>query len=154
MPASFFKFLVVGTLGFLINTVVLVFGVRIGMMPSLSGPLGAELAIISNFILNNFWTFSDKTITSWNVIPGKFIQFNVLSFGSVIIQFAFLKTGERIFGLERFKEPLLEMVPALGNLPLIQKLTQKLSVYMIFYMMGVGVGLVVNYIIYSQIIWK
>ncbi len=163
MPASFFKFLVVGTLGFIINTVVLVFGVRIGMLPSLSGPLGAELAIISNFILNNFWTFSDKAITSWNVIPGKFIQFNVLSFGSVIIQFVFLKIGERIFGLERFKEPLLEMVPALGQLPLVkqvvgisfvQKLTPKLSVYMIFYMMGVGVGLVVNYTIYSQIIWK
>lgn len=158
----FLKFLVVGTLGFIINTVVLIFGVRIGMTPSLSGPLGAELAILSNFILNNFWTFSDKRL-SMSDVPVKFITFNVLSFGSVIIQFIFLKTGEKIFGLKRFKEPFLEMVPFFGKFPLIKdilkisfvkNLSKKFSVYLIFYVMGVGVGLVVNFIIYSQIIWK
>ena len=158
----FLKFLVVGTLGFLINTVVLIIGVRLGMKPSLSGPMGAELAIFSNFILNNFWTFSDKKLAI-NDIPVKFITFNILSFGSVIIQFVFLKTGEKIFGLKRFKEPFLEMVPFFGKLPIIKdvlkisffkKLSKKFSVYLIFYVMGVGVGLVVNFIIYSQIIWK
>jgi hypothetical protein len=86
-----------------------------------------------------------------------------LSFGSVIIQFVFLKTGEKIFGLKRFKEPFLEMVPFFAKFPIIKdvlkvaffkKLSRKFSVYLIFYVMGVGVGLVVNYIIYSQIIWK
>ncbi|MBI3559268.1 GtrA family protein [Candidatus Gottesmanbacteria bacterium] len=66
---NFLKFLVVGTIGFIINTVVLVTGVKAGFKPSVSGPLGAEIAIISNFLLNNFWTFSDRTITSWSVLP-------------------------------------------------------------------------------------
>ncbi len=156
---NFLKFLVVGGLGFVINTVVLIFGVKIGFKPSLSGPAGAELAIISNFLLNNFWTFSDRTITSWSVLPGKFLQFNFLSLGSVAIQFAFLKTGEKIIGLENFKKPVLEL-PILKKISFLRfftrfkQLTDKFSAYMIFYMMGVGVGLVVNFIVYSTIIWK
>ena len=94
----FLKFLVVGTWGFIVNTVVLIFGVRLGLTPSIAGPLGAEFAIISNFLLNNFWTFSDQKITSWSVLPGKFITFNILSLGSTLIQFIFLKVGEMIFG--------------------------------------------------------
>lgn len=37
---SFLKFLVVGTIGFIINTTILVLGVRAGLKPSISGPLG------------------------------------------------------------------------------------------------------------------
>jgi len=144
----FLKFVVVGTIGFIINTTGLLVGVRFGMRPSLAGPAGAEAAIISNFILNNFWTFSDRSITSWTQIPGKFLAFNVLSLGSVIIQFIFLRVGEAIFGLEGFKKPILK------NLPISEKITDKISAYMIFYVAGVGVGLIVNYVIYSQIIWK
>ena len=119
---NFLKFLVVGGLGFIINTVVLIFGVKIGFNPSLSGPIGAEFAVISNFLLNNFWTFSDRTITSWNVLPGKFLQFNFLSLGSVAIQFAFLKTGEKIIGLKSFKEPVLEL-PILKKIGFLKFLT-------------------------------
>lgn len=160
--AHFLKFLVVGTIGFIINTLGLVLGVRVGLKPSIAGPIGAEFAIISNFILNNLWTFSDRAITSWEAIPMKFIQFNILSFGSVIIQFIFLKSGELIFGLEKFKEPIvvqlplkdIQLVRALLKIPLVKKLADKVTAYLVFYVAGVGVGLVVNYFVYSQIIWK
>lgn len=150
--STVFKFAVVGSWGFIVNTTVLIFGVRFGFRPSIAGPLGAELAIISNFILNNLWTFSDKTITSWNVIPGKFLQFNVLSLGSTIIQFLFLRVGETIFGLVKFKQPLV--LPKIATWPVIKQIAPKFSLYMIIYMFAVGVGMVVNYVIYSQIIWK
>lgn len=167
----FLKFLVVGSLGFIINTTILLVGVKkFGMRPSIAGPLGAEIAITSNFIFNNFWTFSDKSITTWDVLPGKFLTFNILSFSSVVIQFVFLKTGEKIFGLKEFKEPFLEasyvknfrllkplrdLILTLTNrFSLLHKFNSKLTTYMIFYMAGVGVGLVVNFVIYSQIIWK
>lgn len=151
----FLKFLVVGSIGFIINTTVLIFGVRSGFRPSIAGPLGAEIAIISNFLLNNFWTFSDKTITSWDVLPSKFLTFNILSLSSVIIQFIFLKTGEKIFGLSEFKKPLSEVIHLQKLVPgVLVKLNKKLTTYMVFYMAGVGVGLIVNFIIYSQIIWK
>lgn len=153
---SFLKFLVVGTIGFIVNTIGLVVGVRLGFKPSISGPAGAELAIISNFILNNFWTFSDKSVTSWEQGIPKFIQFNILSFGSVIIQFVFLRTGEKIFGLKRYKTPLVDtfsLFKFIAKTPLAG-LARKFSLYFIFYVMGVGVGLIVNFIIYSTIIWR
>lgn len=151
MP-SFLKFLVVGTIGFIINTIGLVFGVRVGLKPSIAGPLGAEVAIISNFALNNLWTFSNKSITSWDVLPMKFIQFNILSLGSVFIQFVFLKVGEAIFGLEKFKKPVLSLFFH-KTLP-FKMLTDKITAYFVFYVAGVGVGLIANYAVYSLIIWK
>lgn len=161
MP-SFLKFLVVGTIGFIINTIGLVLGVRVGLKPSIAGPLGAEVAIISNFALNNLWTFSNKSITSWDVLPMKFIQFNILSLGSVLIQFVSLKIGETIFGLEKFKKPVLNLLffPKLGmvkfflGIPIFKTLSDKITAYFVFYVAGVGVGLIANYAVYSLIIWK
>lgn len=158
---SFLRFLVVGTIGFIINTIGLVVGVRFGLKPSIAGPLGAEVAIISNFILNNFWTFSDRTLLP-QAIPGKFIQFNILSLGSVLIQFIFLKTGEVIFGLENYKKPIVNqfffpkipLVKSVLKIKLFKRLLNKLTAYLFFYLAGVAVGLVVNYTIYSLIIWK
>lgn len=163
---QFSKFLIVGGIGFLINTVALFLGVRLGFFPSISGLVGAEIAIISNFILNNFFTFSDRAIVSWDAIPLKFVTFNILSFGSAIIQFLTLKIGEKIFGLVIFKKPFLDVFPyqkiplistlviALLKINLLKAFSKKISLYFIFYCMGVGIGLVVNYFMYSHIIWK
>ena len=152
----FLKFLAVGGFGFVINTTVLILGVRSGLKPSLAGPLGAELAIISNFTLNNLWTFSDKAITSWTFLPEKFLQFSLLSFGSVIIQFLFLKIGERIFSIETFKQPLIKAIKLFDAFPLVEKIPfiNKFSLYLIFYIAGVGVGLIWNFAVYTLIIWK
>ncbi len=140
--ASFFKFLVVGGIGFIINTAGLVVGVHFGLTPANAGAAGAELAIISNFILNNFWTFSDRKLVSWKVIPLKFIQFNVLSIGSVVIQYSSLKIGELIFGLSRYKSSIVDT-------PYLRIFTW----YMLFYVIGVGLGLIWNYTMYSRVIW-
>ena len=123
----FLKFLVVGTIGFVINTVVLEVLVRLGIRPSISGGIGGELAIISNFTFNNIWTFKEKKITSIRQIPGKFIIFNLASFGSVIIQTITIEIGTRIFG-----------VPT----------------YRIFYVLGVGIGLIWNYFMYNRVVWQ
>lgn len=152
------KFAVVGGLGFLINTIGLLVGVRFGVKPSIAGPLGAEFAILSNFTLNNLWTFSDRSITSWNVIPIKFLEFNVLSMASLLIQFTFLRVGEAVFGLVDFKRPFIQN-KLVQRLPLYFVFSKfpvipKISLYFIVYMLSVGVGMVVNYLIYSLIIWK
>lgn len=141
--ASVAKFVVVGGLGFVINTIVLVVGVNLGMRPSIAGPLGAELAIIFGFLANNFWTFAEDRITVWWHFFPKFLQYNVIAFGSVVIQFAFLRSGEWFFGLARFKGPIID-------LPLIRLYTW----YLLFYMAGVGVGMVWNYIMYRNVVWR
>lgn len=141
--ASVFKFAVVGFSGFLVNSIVLVIGVNLGMRPSIAGPVGAEFAIIFGFLANNFWTFSEDKITSgWQYIP-KFIQYNFFAFSSVVIQFAFLRIGEWLFGLERFKGPIIDW-------PVVRLYTW----YMFFFMWGVGVGMVLNYFLYRNFVWK
>lgn len=158
----FLRFLAVGTWGFIVNTVVLIFGVRMGFSPSISGPVGAEFAIISNFLLNNYWTFSDRKITSFDVMAPKFLAFNLLSLGSVAIQFVFLKTGEKLIGEADYKMPFID-IPKVANIsfvkmllqiPLVFKLAKKITSYLIFYVAGVAVGLVVNFLVYNFIIWK
>jgi len=60
--------------------------------------LGAEFSIISNFIFNNFWAFSHKKIKKEENIFKKFLQFNTVSIGAVIIQFITVSLGTFIFG--------------------------------------------------------
>lgn len=162
------KFVIVGGTSFILNSILLIAGVRyLKMVPSIAGALGAEICIVFNFVANNFFTFSDRPLTSWSVIPEKFLTFNLFSFGGLLIQYASLKIGEHIFGLERVKRPLLEVMnmetwPIVGGLiglflrfsPLRRLLSEKLTVYYFFFMLGVGVAMVFNFVIYSTIIWK
>lgn len=91
--AQFFKFCVVGTIGFVVNSLGLEFFFRLGLTPNLAAAFGAELAIISNFILNNLWTFKKNKITHFSKILIKFFQFNLTSFGAVVIQFIVVGIG-------------------------------------------------------------
>ncbi len=94
----FFKFATVGFIGYLINALGLEVFYRLGLATAIAAALGAELAIISNFTLNNFWTFSERKITSIGKLVVKFLQFNFTSLGAILIQAAVVGIGTRIFG--------------------------------------------------------
>lgn len=123
---SFAKFAVVGTVGFIINTVILEMFVSLGFHPALGSMTGAECAIISNFFFNNNWTFRGKKISGLRMIP-KFLQFNMTSLGALLIQTGTVALGTFMFGKE---------------------------IYRIFYLLGVGIGMIWNYTMYSRVIWK
>ncbi len=123
---SFGKFAIVGTIGFVINTVLLVGLKKIGIHPAIGSAVGAECAIISNFFLNNAWTFRDRKVTGPRMF-GKFIQFNGTSLGAILIQSSTVYIGTLLFG-----------IPA----------------YFYAYIVGVGFGLIWNYVMYSRVIWK
>lgn len=123
---QFGKFAVVGIIGFIINTLGLEVFVHLGFHPSLASSLGAELAIISNFILNNMWTFRDKRVTGFAYL-GKFVQFNIASFGAVLIQASTIYIGIHFIWSDSYR---------------------------IFYVLGVCIGLIWNYTMYSRVIWK
>jgi len=122
----FAKFAVVGTIGFVINTAVLESGVNFGMHPAVSSAIGAECAIISNFILNNRWTFGMSRIRGVRVIP-KFLQFNVASLGALLLQSGTVALGTLFLGA---------------------------SLYRLYYIFGVGLGMIWNYTMYSRVIWR
>ncbi len=95
---QFFKFAIVGFIGFLVNAIGLEVFYRAGMSPGPATALSTELAIISNFILNNIWTFTEKKIVSWKRIPRKFVEFNFTSLGALIIQTITVWVGTAILG--------------------------------------------------------
>lgn len=123
---TFGKFLVVGTIGFIINTVILEVVVKLGFHPAFGSAVGAEIAIMSNFLLNNSWTFGERKAQGMRAV-GKFFQFNVTSIGAVVIQTGTVWLGTVLFGV---------------------------SLYRWFYLLGVGIGLIWNYTMYSRVIWK
>lgn len=123
---NFGKFCVVGLIGFLINTIILEIMVKLKFEPWIGSITGAEMAIISNFILNNFWTFNDRKIHQ-NSLIFKFVQFNFTSLGAILIQSGTVFAGTFLF----------------GNI-----------YYRLFYILGVGIGLIWNYAMYSKVIWK
>lgn len=98
LNSSFIRFCVVGTIGFIINVIGLETFYRLGLKPGPAAALGAEFAIVSNFILNNFWTFSHKKIKRGGNVLRKFLQFNLVAVGAVIIQWLVVGLGTDIFG--------------------------------------------------------
>ena len=105
--------------------------------------LGAELAIISNFTLNNFWTFAAKKIVTLRKTPIKFLQFNLTSVGAIIIQGATIELGTLIFGNLMNNLFSGSLAPLFGD-----------NGYRFFYIMGIGFGMIWNYFAYTTFIWK
>ncbi len=96
--ARFLKFATVGFIGYVINALGLEFFYRAGLSAGVSAAGGAELAIISNFLLNNFWTFKSQRVTNVAKLLTKFVQFNLTSIGAVVIQGVVVGVGTALFG--------------------------------------------------------
>jgi dolichol-phosphate mannosyltransferase len=94
---SFFKYLIVGGTGFIIQTIVSKILISLWVSPGMSVAFGAEGAIISNYMLNNLWTFSHKKITGGRLLK-KFLQFNMSSVAAIAIQWIAVGLGTYFFG--------------------------------------------------------
>jgi len=95
---QFLRFATVGFIGYLVNAFGLELFYRFGLQPGPAAALGAELAIISNFTLNNLWTFAEKKISGWKNVSWKFFHFNLTSLGAVVIQGIVVGLLARFFG--------------------------------------------------------
>lgn len=101
--------------------------------------LSIEAAIISNFILNNMWTFKDRKLES-SQIPAKFIQFNLASGGSILIQLMINTLGENLIGIFKlFTIPFTSFTIDTG---------------LVFALTGIVIGLFWNFFAYNRFIWK
>jgi dolichol-phosphate mannosyltransferase len=119
LQSRFFKFMVVGTIGFVINAMFLEIFSRLRLFTFIASlfsglsdtklaffshpsawaaAASAEVAIISNFTLHNTWTFVKEKITTPARILRKFLQFNITSFGAIVIQFVVVGSAVLIFG--------------------------------------------------------
>jgi dolichol-phosphate mannosyltransferase len=82
------KFMLVGASGIFVNEFFLWFLTEIsGLYYLVSSLISIEIAIISNFILNEFWTFRDMSRKSQKNkdISKRFLKYNILNIGGMII---------------------------------------------------------------------
>ena len=98
---KFLKFGTVGFVGYLVNAIFLNVFSKAWSIEWLSWLLSTELAIVSNFTLNNIWTFKKQSISGPAALIGKFFQFNLSSAGALLIQTIVGSLGVKYLGLSR-----------------------------------------------------
>jgi dolichol-phosphate mannosyltransferase len=124
----FIKFGTVGFIGYLVNAFGLALFGKTSFPEWLIWALSTELAIISNFVLNNIWTFKTEKITGITALTRKFLQFNGTSAGALVIQAVFGSIGVHFFGPQN-RQLLLPFIIVFLVLPY-------------------------NYFMYNAVIWK
>lgn len=138
MKTRIFKFLAVGSLSALLQLVFLEIW-RQFFSYQIANILAIEGSIIFNFILSNLWTFKDRKL-KLKQVPFKFIQFNLTSVGSILIQILIAFLGVTFIGIKD-----------LFVLPIIN---HQLDTGPIFSVAGILIGMFWNFFAYSFIIWK
>ena len=131
IKGSFGKFLVVGGIGFFLQLIVYRILISATNLPlGAANQISAQLAIFSNYNLNNLWTFikekSKNTSTYFVKMLGFFATSNT---GVLIIQSGLIQLGEILFGRE-FPLPY------------------------VYFVLATGVLLVYNFTMYRFVIWR
>jgi len=124
---KFLKFGTVGFIGYIVNAVFLNIFSKMGWLEFLVWVASTELAIISNFTLNNIWTFRSDKIKGVLQLAKKFLQFNFTSMGALLIQSVTGAAGVYFLGVNR----------------------QLLLPFIIIFLV-----LPYNWLMYNKIIWK
>ena len=122
---DFIKYSLVGMSGGFVNLGLYTLLTRYYEVSELLAPLiSIESALISNFILNNFWTFGKRATQSR--IRVKFLKFHLASGFSALINYAVFLTLFLVF----------QLYDILANL------------------IGIALAAIVNYLINSNWTWK
>ncbi len=156
----FIKFLFVGGTGFIVQVASQELSYRLGLGLALASAfyavqsaqsanlnaaaqgvaagIGAEAAILSNFFLNNFWTFSDTNkLTQASPFIVRLLKFNAASLLSIFIQGAAVALG----------------VIILGDFLHIFSFTIPTRIVILFPTI-IFLVIPLNYFIYNKFIWK
>lgn len=83
LEVDFWRFCLVGGSGFVINFVLLVLLHKVWGMPAFFGQLiASEIALFSNFLLHNYWTYKRSRVTK--TIPTLLWQFHASSWVAIL----------------------------------------------------------------------
>ena len=98
--SSFIKFVITGFIGFGIDFGFSYFFINaLHVAKTTATVCSAEIAIVCNFFVNNFWSFKHKKIEGGALSYVKnFLLFNFVSSGSILIQWGGMLLALRIFG--------------------------------------------------------
>jgi len=122
---EFLKFCFVGTTGVFVNMGLLIILTRMfGLLLEYASPIAIELSIISNFVLNNVWTFRARVIKT--SLLKRFLRFHIVAISAGIVNYIILLSLH--YGIR-----LMDIV---ANL------------------IGIAAATIVNYVLNSRWTWK
>lgn len=127
--SRFFRILTIGGIGFFVQTLVFeALGFYMHLVsPSIAAIIGGELAVLTNFSLNERFSFNDRvTITDRPLL--RLVRFHMVISGSLFIQWALISLTEQY--------------------------TESVLLLHIAYISGVLLGFISNYIGYHLFVWK
>ena len=124
-----FRFATVGFFGYLINALFLKIFTELQLSGLIVWGGSTEMAIVSNFTLNNLWTFKADQIKGIKDLVFKFLQFNLTSMGGLLIQTTTGLISDSLLKSDSYRQIVLPITIVLLILPY-------------------------NYLIYTRVIWK
>jgi dolichol-phosphate mannosyltransferase len=132
------KFLIVGGTGFILQYLTVYGLIVLGIEQYIATLISGEVAILSNFFLNNLWTFGDtKNINGQGAFIKRLVKFNIASLASIFLQTAVVFIAVKLLG-----EKLVLFGMSLHT-----------SIVILFPTIILLV-IPMNYFIYNRIIWK
>ena len=138
--SSFIKFVITGFLGFGVDFGFAYLFINLfHIAKTTANMLSAEVAIISNFFINNFWSFKHvKIVGGVFGYVKKFALFNLVSSGSIVIQGIGLALLLHFFG---------DSLISLGILSISSWIIYKIAIVAF-------IIIPYSYVLYNKLIWK
>jgi dolichol-phosphate mannosyltransferase len=126
--SSFIKYCFVGLSGLIVDMGIAALLWAVGMRDITANRISMEMAVISNYLLNNFWVFRHKKHSHLLHHIRAFAQFNVVALGSFAIQELGIRLGKYEFG----------------------------DAYWLWYKLCTIIFIVMpySYILYNKVVWK
>ncbi len=139
--SPFIKFVIVGLMGFAIDFGFAYFFIHAFQIHKpTANAMSAEIAIISNFFMNNFWSFRHKQVQGGVfAYIKKLISFNFISSGSIAIQWLGMFLTLKFFG---------DHIIHFGNAISIPS--------WVVYKIAIIALIIIpySYILYNKVVWK
>ena len=76
-PRTFMKFCLTGLSGVVVNLGSFGILLEFGVHKYLASPIAIESSVVSNFLINNYWTFADRNLSSREQVRG--LRFHLVS---------------------------------------------------------------------------
>jgi dolichol-phosphate mannosyltransferase len=93
---QFIKFAIVGAIGVVVNEGLLILLQSKGVYLLTAGAVAIETSILSNFVLNDLWTFKDRRSGNAAV---RLVKFNVLMLAGLVVNLVILDAGTAYLGI-------------------------------------------------------
>jgi dolichol-phosphate mannosyltransferase len=91
----FLKFCITGASGVLVNLGIFTALLAAGVNKFLASPIAIQVSIITNFLVNNYWTFRRRTLAG--PVHARGLRFNLVSFLSLAISYLTFVVLSRAF---------------------------------------------------------